>query len=84
MTGTEGAESRKQIRKHLGCETAPSAADGCEVGEEERIGGSEPQPAKDSSDSEDLQTNAKKKTGAPRGIRTHDPLIKNQLLYQLS
>ena len=24
------------------------------------------------------------KIGAPRGTRTHDPLIKNQLLYQLS
>ena len=25
-----------------------------------------------------------RKNGAPRGTRTHDPLIKNQLLYQLS
>lgn len=30
------------------------------------------------------ECNAEGDYGAPRGIRTHDPLIKNQLLYQLS
>ena len=29
-------------------------------------------------------TSAAGGNGAPRGTRTHDPLIKNQLLYQLS
>jgi integrase len=37
--------------------------------------------AKVASDATDC---ASEGNGAPRGIRTHDPLIKNQLLYQLS
>jgi len=40
-----------------------------------------PEGSKDPSSASDCPGEG---NGAPRGTRTHDPLIKNQLLYQLS
>jgi len=83
-TGTDDADTRPQKSPHSERGTAPEGA----AWRNDETSGSDPigdhKPLRFTGSSDAAQDGAAKRGSAPRRTRTFDPLIKSQLLYQLS
>ncbi len=83
LTGTEGAKSAVPDAV-TGCAEGPQSASSCNLRDVEAGGSENSQPLEKTGAGADLHRPASICFSAPCRARTDDPLIKSQLLYQLS